>query len=198
MKQVAWFFLVSSLIFSGCSKSSLSSSGSSTKVLRIFVSERTSNGNIGGVSNADAKCMTSDNYPGSGTFKALIGHSSQRLACDVSEDCSTSEVGRIDWPLKKNTPYYRLDGVTRIATTNALGLFEFDLAASISDDSAAVWTGLNSDFSINTGFNCTDWSDSGGAPSQGVTGESDSVEDISFDSNSTECSDTAHFYCVEQ
>lgn len=101
--------LISLLILISCGKSSddnLTSSGSVSggcTECRVFITNSTYDGNLGGISGADAKCASDSNNPDDGkVFKALIVGGNRR-AC-ISGDCVTS--GRNEnrnWVLKPNT-----------------------------------------------------------------------------------------------
>ena len=67
------------------------SDGSTVRVGKtLFVTAAGYNGNLGGVSGADAKCMADANKPSDGkTYKAMLTDGSTRIAC-TSANCTTS------------------------------------------------------------------------------------------------------------
>jgi hypothetical protein len=86
-----------------------------------FVTTNTYNGNLGGVSGADAKCMADPGHPDAAlplgsrrVFKAFVVDSGVR-----QYSSSANALGIVDWPLAVNTTYYRVNGTTPIMTTNA-------------------------------------------------------------------------------
>ena len=113
--------------------------GSSTGPYRIFATASQYDGNLGGVSGADAKCMSDANKPaGSSTYKALIA-------------ATTRQSPFTDWPLKASTAYVEKNGVTPIGTTTAGRVFTFNLSNAISPAGPFVWTGIDTDFSTSFG-----------------------------------------------
>ncbi len=93
----------------------------------IFVTAATHNGDFdsgsGGAAGADAFCMGDANYPGSGTFKALIVEGGLgRTACSTA-DCSGGSSEHIDWIISANTTYYQDDETTEIGTTRSTYVF---------------------------------------------------------------------------
>ncbi len=171
-------------------------SASSTGPLRIFVTQNLYNGNLGGKSGADTKCMNDPNTPPTGTFKALISTSSSRRACNLA-DCTTTSVGRVDWPLRADTTYYRLDQTTVIGTTTTNAVFGFNLSAPIDDTYAEIWTGLSHEFAYDSTYNCLDWTDGSSGPA-GRLGISDAVSGDAVADTTSNCDEQVPIYCVEQ
>ncbi len=164
---------------------------------RIFVTQANFNGNLGGVLGADQKCKEDSNNPrgsGVGQWKAMIAVGvPSRLAC-TSMNCATGGASEnIDWAMKANTTYRRPDG-TLIGVTSGAGIFSNGISNSISSTLFNVWTGLNSNWQINT--NCGGWTDSSAAT--GTSGSSISLTDTAINSTQPACSSGNHLYCVEQ
>ena len=142
----------------------------------IFVTESSYTGNLGGLAGANAKCNSDTNKPSfGGTYKALL----------VNNDATTSELR-----------YYRPDG-TYIATANS-GILVDDaniepLTNAISSSSLTVWTGFGGTLANET---CNNWSSSNN--DIGYKGTSDQVEAPYLNSNTPDCSDINHLYCVKQ
>ncbi|HLD45750.1 MAG TPA: DUF1554 domain-containing protein, partial [bacterium] len=67
-------------------------------VKKIFVTDATYNGNLGGVAGADALCEADANKPATGTYKALIVDGVARVACTTA-NCGGGAGENIDWVL---------------------------------------------------------------------------------------------------
>lgn len=162
-------------------------------------------GGLGGVTgggSADAKCGTDTNYPGTGTYKALISLGTTRRACS-SNNCTTSGAAEnIDWPLAPNMGYYRLNGTTRILTTNAAGIHIFaasggsNLNASIGTGSSDFWSGLSATWT-NSGSHCGSWNN---VLANGTQGSENRVDDRAITSGGglLSCLGSAKLVCVQQ
>lgn len=164
---------------------------------RIFVTQANFNGNLGGAAGADQKCKEDFNNPrgsGVGPWKAMIVVGApSRLACS-SSNCTTGGAGEnIDWAMKANTTYRRPDG-TLIGVTTGASIFANGISNPISGNLFNVWTGLNSNWQINT--NCSGWTDSSAAP--GTSGSSTSLTDTAINASQPGCGTGNHLYCVEQ
>ncbi len=168
---------------------------------RIFVSTNMFSGNMGGVYGADMQCRFDPANPdgtGRGNWKAmLVSADPLRQAC-VSLSCQVSGAAEnVDWVLRPNTSYRRPDG-TPIGTTSANGIFEAELTASIGASSAAdVWTGLDSNWRINSSLHCGNWND-GTSGAEASIGTSTGVTGIAIDSSTSFCNQGNYLYCVEQ
>lgn len=116
-----------------------------------------------GIQGADNKCNWSadPNWPGSGTYKAMIVDGANRVACAVA-NCSGGASG--NWVLQPNTTYYQADGATEIFTTDANGVWNFATAGEWPHHiwpgalNPQVWTGLNTDWTL-TPVHCSNWTD---------------------------------------
>jgi hypothetical protein len=164
---------------------------------RIFVTQANFNANLGGAPGADQKCKEDFNNPrgpGVGPWKAMIAVGApSRLAC-TSMNCATGGASEnIDWAMKANTTYRRPDG-TLIGVTNGSGIFGNGISNSISNTLFNVWTGLNSNWQINT--NCNGWTDNTAAA--GTSGTSTSLTDTAINASQPGCGSGNHLYCVEQ
>ena len=164
---------------------------------RIFVTASNFDGNLGGIAGADSACMSDTNYPGTGTYKAMLVDGTNRVAT-VTDNTGD---GQVDWVLYANTDYVRADGTTPIMTTDANGLFVFGtLTNSVSTTAGSVWTGLLSSWVTHTNSHCTAWTSNSGAVN-GTYGDATSTSNFGFAiaSESTLCSDaTLSLYCVQQ
>ncbi|MCB1158746.1 MAG: DUF1554 domain-containing protein [Leptospiraceae bacterium] len=160
----------------------------------IFISNASYNGNLGGVSGADAKCNSDSAKPSNipNTYKALLVDGVSRQA-SLSPNTGDS---KINWVLLSNTNYFRADGTTKIGTTTAAGLFNFDMDASFGTALAADWTGLNSDWTSHT-QHCTNWS----SDANTENGSSGSVlfnTEWSIRLLSSGCDTSKRLICVQQ
>ncbi len=170
---------------------------------RIFVSATTTAGNFGSVSAADAICMADANKPaGSETYKAMLVEGTTRRAC-TTDNCSGGTSEQIDWVLKPNTAYTRVDG-TAIGTTDAVGLLGASVTNSIAGG-GTVWTGILYFEDIgriterwtNSGSDCNGWTDNSNGLA-GQTGMADMTDYRYIDGGNPVCASTLGFYCVEQ
>lgn len=109
--------------------------------LPCFYSVETENGNLGGISGADALCQTE--YP---TAKAFIASESNRQVIPT----------KIDWVLEDNTAYYQVDG-TLIGTTTSEAIFSFNLSSPFINQVAEYWTGMEDDWKSQNVNNCGEW-----------------------------------------
>ncbi len=152
-------------------------------------------GGFGGVAGADSRCMSDDNYPGSGTYRALLAGSTRR-ACSTA-NCSGGASENLDWVLQPNTDYYRNSDNVLIGTTNAAGIFAFPLTNSLSGAFDFYWTGMASDWT-STANNCSNWTNS----TSGVTGNigrGNATSTLSINLNTATCDFTnTYLLCVEQ
>ena len=166
---------------------------------------------IGGITGADAKCQTEKtanfaNVPGAATeYKALlVNQLATRRACSTA-NCSTGISENLDWVLKANTDYFRLDGSTdtKIFTTNASGIVNFTgagatLLTSIDSSAATVWwTGLFDDWTTNFTCSNNNWDNNAGFGGKGNGGNTGSA---SIDIGTTDSCNgpTNKLLCVRQ
>jgi hypothetical protein len=115
-----------------------------------------------GIAKADNWCMNDTNKPGSPTsvvFKAMLAETTSRVAC-TSANCTTSgSAEHINWILKDNTSYVRLDGSTVIATTNTAGIFTTQPADIMATNVNPIWVySTGSWFNATAAQTCTNWS----------------------------------------
>jgi hypothetical protein len=141
----------------------------------IFVTASGSNGNLGGLVGADARCNGSSSKPQNGapgtgkTYKALLNSNNATVS---------------------GTAYYRTDGLTLIATASNGNLVgATSLASAISSNSAVPWTGANND--------CSTWTASDSS-SRGTTGSSSSNSSSWWSSSAAACNALRPLYCVAQ
>lgn len=171
------------LLFSSCAKNEGVSLQSGGQTKKLFVTNSTTTGNIGGIAGADSKCMADSNYPGSGTYKALLVD-------------GTARTTQVDWVLLPDTEYSRVSDGIVVGTTDSDGLLLFNLDNPV-DASYNYWifTGLNSDWTSDTSNDCTNWTDTGGFGSFGF-GDKTDTDAISAAQGS--CTTSVKLICVEQ
>lgn len=163
---------------------------------RIFVTTSAFyNGNLGGASGADTKCMTDASKPNSSTYKAMIADGSTRRACTTA-NCSGGISENLGWVLLPNQAYVRSDGVTPIATTNSAAIFTFPLTNAIQASGTNIWTGLAIDFTNNGPGTCTGWTTTAGNGSSGTSGATNNTSINAVASQP--CGGSISIYCIEQ
>lgn len=180
-----------------------SSASSSSK--KMFVTSSTYDGNLGGITGADAKCQSDSNKPSTGTYKALIVDGETRIACQTA-NCSGGASENQNWVLKPNTAYVRTDG-TAIGTTNSAGIFASALTNAVSSSTSMVQFRSGMKLNSSPGWmpdptaNCSFFSSTSGT---GVTGNAAGKEISGGGSsnflyvNASSCSTAVNLLCVEQ
>ncbi len=118
----------------------------------IFITAATVAPNVG-LSGMDAICNADSLRTTSNIYKAMLGASGRR-ACSTP-NCSGGAAEHTGWVLESNTSYYRPGTSTLIGTTNAAGIFSFNLVNAWQGGSHP-WTGLNADWTSSSS-NCLDW-----------------------------------------
>jgi len=151
--------------------------------------------NLGGISGADAVCNSDGNKPGAaiGTFKALIVDPQNNMRrASVTGNVGD---GQIDWVLQANKQYRRSDGVTVVATSNAVRLFTFALASSFVTGAGGHWSGLTATWT-NDAAHCTGWTNTGGT---GRDGADNAPTSAAIFNNATMCNTAGPtLICIEQ
>ncbi|HMY65343.1 MAG TPA: DUF1554 domain-containing protein [Leptospiraceae bacterium] len=165
------------------------SSGASVQCLsqgycNTFVASAGYNGNLGGLSGADAICSGAKpgGLPGTGTdYKAM-------LVVVGSRDYPST-----NWVLYANMQYRQADAVTVIGTTDANANFTTALTNPINPGgaAAAVWSGWDK---TNT---CTGWTSTAGNGDQGACCGLTAIP-AAVDTGSTACSNSRSLVCVQQ
>lgn len=157
---------------------------------RVFVSSASYNGNIGGLTGADARCQSL------ATAAVLGGKWKAWLS-----DGSVSATSRLT---HYNGPYKRLDGKIVASSWDDLTDGELMYGIYVSEKKTninkLVWTNTNiigNSKSSSTTTTCGNWRDA----TTTVTARAGAtylVENGWTDSNSPSCASQAHLYCVEQ
>lgn len=168
---------------------------------KIFITATTSQGNIGASGVADQICETDANNPGDGTYKALLAYDNgSRRAC-TSQNCQTGGISEnVDWVLRPNTTYTRVDG-TVIGTTTSVAIFTFPLTNALSASAGGAWTGLDfPEWTTPANFACSNWTStaSSGPPAGGASMINDGSSYNSAFAFGRNCNANLSLICVEQ
>jgi hypothetical protein len=173
---------------------------SCVEIRRIFITNATTNGDIkktgvSGIAKADALCMADANYPGFGTYKALIVDGVNRIACTTA-NCSGGVGEHTNWVMIPNMNYTRPDSQTLIGIANSAGIFSFPLSAKLHGSNAFYWTGLLTNWTNDTNH-CTAWAFD--TPSQtGQYGTSNTLGSGTIRVGAATCNNLLPLVCVEQ
>ena len=161
------------------------------KGLRVFVTSTTYNGNLGGLSGADAKCQeraTAANLPG--TYMAWIS------------DAVDGPAARF---MTKTGPYILVNG-TKVADDWA-DLTDGTLDAAINRTETnvtpmnpiQVWTNTNIDGTpSSTDKHCVDWGNSMGGSNKGDFGERTVTDSNWTKKGNAACNSVYRLYCFQQ
>ncbi|PJZ83957.1 DUF1554 domain-containing protein [Leptospira harrisiae] len=160
---------------------------------KIFLSSSGYPPNPGSAANFDAFCSSDANYPGTGTYKAMVVDGVTRRAS------ITGNVGdgQLDWVFAASRTYYQTAGT--IGTTSSGGLFISTLTNTFSLNSK-YWTGLNTNWTTNTSNTCNLWTSNSGSFT-GVMGQGNStaIADITAGWSADPCNlSNQQLICVEQ
>ena len=170
---------------------------------KIFLTAAIFTGNLNAnhtIAFADSACMTDTNFPGTGTYKALLADQT-RTAC-TSANCLQGGISEhLDWVLLPETTYLRSNGTTEIFTTNTEGVLNFSIGNTMLNpfDTTVTdfWSGLSSDWTTNN-KNCTNLITLA-AKDRGSRGSTNSIllQAIS-NTPAVACTQTLPILCVEQ
>lgn len=160
----------------------------------IFITQNGYPANIGKASNFDSSCHSDPNYPGSGTYKAMVVDGISRRA-SITANLGD---GQMDWVFKPNQAYIRPGGIN-IETSNAKGLFTSALSAPITTISSDHWTGLNTDWTTNLDGVCLKWT-TNSASELGTAGDAYTQDIVTLTAGKglQNCSVNRELVCVEQ
>lgn len=190
-------FLMSCKISKTSQSTTATSETPSGNSYKIFVTAAAFHGNFGTTTQADSLCLSDFNYPGTGNYKAmLVYEDGSRRAC-LTSNCGGGVAEHVDWVLKENTTYTRLDG-TVIATTNSNGIFTFPLTNSFFGTATYVWTGIFTGWITQADNTCVNWTSTANmAPPAGYAGKTENKDSTAliFGNN---CSQSNHLLCVQQ
>ncbi len=152
----------------------------------VFATQTSYSGNLGGVAGADAKCMADNNYPGTGSFRAMVVDGTQRSAC-ASTTCN--------WVFRPLRSYFRLIDGTLILTTNADGITGGTQSAAFTGTGAQYWTGLSAAWGADV--HCDNWSDET-AGANGSVGSGNVTNANAYSGTVLPCNSTRPLLCVLQ
>ncbi|EMJ34508.1 PF07588 family protein [Leptospira interrogans str. FPW1039] len=199
-------FLLNSLGSSNSAASTVVTSCKDASFCRTFVATNNGagyDGNLGGISGADAKCAAAKSSNLTGTYKALFAAMGTREAVFVGD-------GSIDWVLYPNKQYRRSDGTTTTFTTNANSVVTANLQNSVDGGAEKFyWIGVGNQpatFDWEVSLNCNDWN-SNNAVNFAIDGTGSSNEVFAgdgatpggaFGSHNTGCNIRLNLLCVEQ
>ncbi len=187
---------------------------SSTTIKQLFVLPTGVAGNLGGITGADALCQAnipSASTPQITTAKALIVDGTSRIACvtgngaaigaSTPPSCTSGSAGQVGWVLAPSTTYIQYNG-SIVSTTDTNGFFSFPLANLVvpTATTPTIWTGMNADWSTDTGNTCSSWSDSTSA-SNGAFGYITGALGLNqglLNSGPTPCTSLEPLVCVQQ
>ncbi|MCB1199647.1 MAG: DUF1554 domain-containing protein [Leptospiraceae bacterium] len=169
-------------------------------VKRMFVTTLDSyTGNLGGVTGADRICMLDAIAVGAGgCFKAVLGHATDRNL-------------NTNWIMQPDKEYFRIDGTTKILTTNAQGGLTNDGSSPCSgaggsyalcnslSTSGHYWTGLNANWSVSSSRTCSGWgSDASSVKGRyGMANQTNNLALQGTGGSNENCNNTRRLLCVE-
>lgn len=167
---------------------------------RIFTSDNTYEGDLGGIAGADAKCNDEMDlsHPGDGTFKAMLSDGTNRIAC-TSDSCGVDGAAEhVDWVLRPNVVYTRVDGTVIKQTMATIGIFEYDLDNPVWSGGMQgdPWTGMQGNW-LATASNCAGWTNN--TTGSGTRGYNPAVDGSFLGIAPNDCAaQPRELYCVEQ
>ena len=131
---------------------------------RVYLVDVT-NGNLGGVTGADATCDS--NLPsGVASAKAMLTDPS-RLACnEASGACQNSSTGQLNWVLSGAGNLCSVGYTTLLGTVNADDAPNF--TAELSSTATPTFTGFDVDIGYNGGGSCSNWASAASTGNGGV------------------------------
>lgn len=160
---------------------------------RIFTTNSSFNGGLGGIAGADQKCSMDANKPIQGTFKVFLSDTVDRRACSTA-NCSGGETEHLDWVMKPNMTYVRASDNVTIGVTNNLGLLTSQ-TNSASSSAITTWLGFNANWTTEPALHCSDWMD-GTSGSVGTLQDQINIPIIGASSNL--CDNSHALLCIEQ
>lgn len=159
--------------------------------MKIFVTSSLYTGNLGGISGADEKCMNDANYPGEGTYRALLSDGNSRTKDN-------------DWVLIAGVKYIQAIGSQVIATATGSSIFQFPLSAAFKTSGSTLpyWTGLETNWvgESNPVDSCQSWT-SASSSYNGLYGRAEDTANTAIrDSGGgpATCNTQLRLVCVEQ
>ena len=178
---------------------------------KVFVTSNNFKGDFNGSpgkAGADAACMADGNYPGGGTYKAMlvtdvgISTSLRRVACTTA-NCAGGAAEHSDWVFAAYTAYIRESDSTFVFYTNSNGIFPFSTCGqggcienSFDANYEQFWTGLSTDWRSHT-YHCQNWT-SNSVGDDGRYGETTEIDNDAISDYRIDCDNDLRLLCVEQ
>jgi len=169
----------------------------------IFVSTtKYANGALN-LATLDANC-DAEKPAGRGSFKAMVAHSSYRIAC-LHADCIVGGQAQAgdgyNWVMTGSTTYENKQGNVVWTTTAGGVVSRLDYFTSgVDSTNPKVWTGLNANWT--TGNNCSDWQSSANGVNSVMGGGGTNYTIAWSWVDSVKCDGSQYgsmgVYCVEQ
>jgi hypothetical protein len=166
---------------------------------RVFVTSVSYNGNLGGLSGADAKCQARADAAGlGGTWKAIISNSYESAVNRIGYnwDCLITVTGRL---IDCHT--YKIGGNVYSIWDGSLAWGPIATDEYGNDKLGYVWTGslINGAGTASTTYTCLDWT-TNASNRYGIVGASYYSENgwISHPVGNIGCNNLAALYCIEQ
>ena len=158
--------------------------------MKVYVTTVSYTGALGGINGADEKCMSDANYPGEGTYRALLSDGSSRTTLS-------------DWVLIAGVKYIRATGGDVIATATSESTFSFPLSSSFVTSVATTpyWSGLKANWDGESGIvdNCQNWTSANAIYNGNIGRAEDTASSAIFDSSVTgTCNSSFKLVCIEQ
>ncbi|MBM9548878.1 DUF1554 domain-containing protein [Leptospira sp. 201903074] len=185
-------------------------------VYKVFITAQTYNGDLQGITGADAKCNADTNKPATGTFKAMLTDGSIRNACS-SDNCGGGVGENVDWVFQSGRIYIRSSDSASLLSPNPAGIlpvtagnFTNPYTLNHSFDSGSTkeyWTGFAQtnywqEATFQSSNSCSNWTDGTNtttASDGGRVGASNSTNYSAFRSGGGRSCDALYYLiCVEQ
>jgi hypothetical protein len=167
----------------------------------VFVSSTVYDGNLGGLTGADAKCQTLATTAGlAGTYKAWLSDSTTSAASRLTHASGPyvlvdGTVVAQDWSHLSSTAglLHAID-LTETGGSPPIGTFQ------CGAHNPTVWTSTDASGQSNGPVPCSDWKSSVGEGSSGTADTASYPHWTLFCSypNSAACAETAALYCMQQ
>ncbi len=153
---------------------------------RIFLTNSTYNGNLGGKAGADTKCNSDSNRPSilPNTYKAMLAVTSSRTGSPVA-----------DWVFAASSRIFQSDGITPIMTTDAGAVFTFGALTNPFANNP-FWSGLTNTWTASANT-CAGWTSSSNVIN-GVFGDGISTNAMSINNSTLTCDQQRRILCVQQ
>lgn len=166
---------------------------------KIMFLATVSNGNLGGVSGADATCNANKPTGFSGsTFKAMIAQGNTRAACYTSgnDNCQINGTSTaVDWVFTANQDICTSTYAAKVGTVGSNRLLTVSTTNVLNSANTKVFTGFNVAWG-SSATTCSSWSSTSGNTIVGSA--SGAGNDFFAISASGACGTAGAIYCVQQ